>query len=212
MWLCDCVEKAALINLARLSPVDEFIANLNQLGVLFRLLYELLVDRSSRYFFLSQQRLQFGHFCLMSTVDACQSVVCTENRNGSIRIRSRFDIVMNYISSWAIAWDFILSYRTSCIFKLSVRVLRSCRMFSSRSFSSVATCFVRSYFLKVEMLKLSQSVNVLMTYECRSEKVVSNDVKWWAFCSLSFFKSWHFFSYDWTTCSFSAMSSEIAFS
>lgn len=103
MRLCDCVEKTALVNLARLSPVDEFIANLNQLGVLLCLLYELLVDRSSRYFLLSQQRLQFGHFCLMSTVDVCQSVVCAENRNGSIRNGERFGIVMNYISSWAIA-------------------------------------------------------------------------------------------------------------
>lgn len=50
------------------------------------------------------------------------------------------------------------------------------------------------------------------TYACKSENVDSSDAKWFAFNSLSLFKSPHFFSYDCAICSFSAISSEIAFS
>lgn len=113
------------------------------------------------------------------------------------------------------AWAFILSYRASCILKLSVSDFLSCKMCSSRSFSSIATCFVRSYFLKTTnqlLLVLTLNRSHKRTYACKSENVDSSDAKWFAFNSLSLRKSLHFFSYVCTICSFSAISSEIAFS
>lgn len=57
------------------------------------------------------------------------------------------EVMSTYISNCAIACVFIFSYLASCIFKLSISALRSCKVLSSRSLRSDANCLVLSYFL-----------------------------------------------------------------
>lgn len=66
--------------------------------------------------------------------------------------------------------------------------------------------------IKIFILIFTEKLWSLSTHAWRSENVVSNDVRWFAFSSLSFLRSAHFFSHDCTSWSFSAISSEIAFS